>query len=286
MAGTRCKTGKKTGPSLGLAGNERKDPLFRQGEQGVDAGRNGAGPAVAGDTRDHREDNRDGDAHADVGERAVQEDVPRLLQQEEHLAGDGEAGDVEEHALERLAGGEILGAAKGFGLRAGAVERGEDEEHHANRDAADAEDEQRVGRRDDFDVEPVGGVPPVVEGRGDEHRDASPGRDEGAERGAEAEHVDGLVAQAGGVAEGGVEDKVAADDGGDDSAGVDGDVRPGEKGVAADRAMPGDIPRAADRGRGDGGDARVDRPGDAGRGGEGAGARGFLISRRDGSGVG
>ena len=83
----------------------------------------------------------------------------------------------------------------GSSVVGGAVHRGEDEEHHADRDGADAEDQQRVRRTDDLDVEAVGVVPPVVEGRGGEHRDASPGGEEDAERGAQAEDLDGGGAQ-------------------------------------------------------------------------------------------
>ena len=49
------------------------------------------------------------------------------------------------------------------------------------------------------------------------------------------------------MAEGGVEDEIAADDGGDDSAGVDEEMGGSEEGVAADGAVPGDVPGAAER---------------------------------------
>ena len=42
------------------------------------------------------------DPHGDVGDHRVKLDVPRVLDQEEHLTGDDEAADVKEEALQLL----------------------------------------------------------------------------------------------------------------------------------------------------------------------------------------
>ena len=111
--------------------------------------------------------------------------VPGVFDQEEHLAGDDEAADVEEQALQLLvgpiSGGRIVGH--------GAIHCGEDQEEYAHRDSTDAENEERMGWTNDFDVEAVGGVPPVVEWRRGDHGDAAPGCDEGAEGSTKAEDV-------------------------------------------------------------------------------------------------
>ena len=64
------------------------------------------------------------------------------------------------------------------------------------------------------------------------------------------------------MAEGGGEDEVAADDGRQNTAGVDRHVSRCPECVSADGAMPGDVPCAADGGRGDGKYAAPDVPGD------------------------
>jgi hypothetical protein len=47
----------------------------------------------------------------------------------------------------------------------GGLHRCEDEEPHADGDSSNAEDQQRVGRTDDFDDKAIGVVPPIVERR-------------------------------------------------------------------------------------------------------------------------
>ena len=155
-----------------------------------------------------REDHGQSDAHGDVGAGLVQNNVPGVLQEEEHLAGDREAAGVEKKTLQDLSwcGGVIRGAPPLPARFIAARMR----KRTSDGDGADAEDEQRMGRADDLDVEAVGGVPPVVEGGGGEHRDAAPARDEDAERSAEAEDVDGRRFELFGVAEGGGKDEVDA----------------------------------------------------------------------------
>ena len=67
-----------------------------------------------------------------------------------------------------------------------AVHEREQQHDGAELDAEEAGGQHHVRRADDLDVEAVRVVPPVVERRGDEHRDAAPGRDERAERAATA----------------------------------------------------------------------------------------------------
>ena len=135
----------------------------------------------------------------------------------------------------------------------GAVHGGHDEEEQPISTREDAEHEQGVGRADDLDVEAVGGVPPVVEGGGGEHGDAAPGGEEGAERAGEAEHAARRWRAGRGIlAQGGVEDQVATGDAGENAAEIDGHVGGRPEGVAADGAVPGDVPVGADGYGGDG----------------------------------
>src|ERR1017187_2763094 len=91
-------------------------------------------------------------------------------------------------------------------------------------------------------------MPPVVEGRRSDHREAAPRADEGAEGAAEAEHVDGGGAPFR-VRKSGPENQVAAGDACDHAAQLDRDMRGCPERIAADRAVPGNIPMDADHGR-------------------------------------
>ncbi len=145
------------------------------------------------------------------------------------------------------------------------IHRRHDEEDDAYGDAANAKNKQRVRRRNDLDVQAVGVVPPVVEGRRGEHRDAAPGRNKGAERGAEAQHRDRFTLQLLAAAKRRVQDQVSADHRRNHTAGIDQQMRRGEERIASDGTMPRDIPRAAKRGRGDRERAGPHRPRDARR---------------------
>src|SRR6202041_141074 len=97
----------------------------------------------------------------------------------------------------------------------------------------DAAVEDYVRRAEDFNVQAVGVVPPVVEGSGSQHGGAAPGGDECARRAVKAPDFDGCRAQRRITAQGAGEDQVAAGNGGDDAAGLDGQVRGRPEGVAA-----------------------------------------------------
>ena len=86
---------------LGLRGEEREDQDLGDDEGRVDGGGGGGGPAEArGLRRAVAKMTGSGDAHGDVGDGAVEHDVPGVLHEEEHLAADGEAAEVEEEALQ------------------------------------------------------------------------------------------------------------------------------------------------------------------------------------------
>ena len=121
--------------------------------------------------------------------------------------------------------------------------------------------EHRMRQADDFDVEAVGVVPPVVEGRRGEHREAAPRRHETSERSAKAPHRDAGVLGFLRRAEGGRQNRVAAGDSGQHAREVDHHVRGRPEGVAADRDMPRDVPVTAEQVGGGGGGETPDIPG-------------------------
>ena len=120
-------------------------------------------------------------------------------------------------------------------------------------------------RADEFYVEPVGVVPPVVEGRGGEHSHAAPASEEDAERTVQAEEADRGGAELRVLARRSADDKPEADDAAEHSAEVEQQVRGRPEGIAADGAVPGDVPLAADVRGGYGGHPGPQIPGD-GRG--------------------
>ena len=85
-----------------------------------------------------------------------------------------------------------------------------DQNDRAELNGQHASIEHHVRRAEDLDVQAVGVVPPVIEGRGSQHGGAAPGGDEGAERPAESPDLDGRGAQRRIAAEGAREDQVAA----------------------------------------------------------------------------
>src|SRR6185295_1524492 len=99
---------------------------------------------------------------------------------------------------------------------------------------------------EDLDVQAVGVVPPIVERRRGEHGDGAPDRHPGAERRAEAPEADGHLALRLGTGEGGLQGEPAAGDTSQHAAEIDGQVRRGPEGVAADRHVPRDVPQQAD----------------------------------------
>ena len=78
----------------------------------------------------------------------------------------------------------LAGGARSTPSRAVHVAQDQDQRAQLHRD--DSGGQHHVRRAEDLDVEPVGVVPPVVERRRGQHRDAAPGGDERAERPAEA----------------------------------------------------------------------------------------------------
>ena len=179
----------------------------------------------------------------------MEHDVPGVFHAEEHGEDEHESEDIHHEPLERR--------GRWRAIRGVTVHAGEDEQQRADFDGEDAEHEERVGRGDDLDVEAVGVVPPVIERRGGEHGDAAPCCDEGAEGSAKAEDVDRCGGELGSGREGGAQDEIAAGDSGEHAAQVDGHVGGRPESIAADAAVPGDVPVRAD---GDGGDGEGGGP--------------------------
>jgi hypothetical protein len=105
-----------------------------------------------------------------------------------------------------------------------------------------------VRRADDPHVETVGVVPPVVERRRHQHGGAAPGRQKCAQRSGQAPDAHARVSQRRLLRPGRREDQIRPMKCRRDAAGVDRHVRSAPERVAADRAVPGDVPVAADVG--------------------------------------
>ncbi len=117
-----------------------------------------------------------------------------------------------------------------------------------------------VRRAEDLHVEPVGVVPPVVERRRDEHRDAAPAGDERAERPAEPEHAHDRPA-ARRRPERGRDDLRQRRHRRQHRRRVDRHVRRRPEAVAPDRPVPGDVPVHAKRRRERRSEGEPERPG-------------------------
>ena len=183
--------------------------------------------------------------------------VPGVLLQKEHLAHDRQASDIKKKQLQPLEGGCIV-----FG---GTIHGRQDEEHDAGRNTAQTEDEQRMRRADNLDVEAVSVMPPVIERSRGEHGDASPAGEENAQRGAQPKNTDRRGRELRVAEKSALDDQPRADDAGEHTAGVDGHVRRGPESIPADGPVPGDVPGAPDGGGGNGQHANPDVPGDGAR---------------------
>ena len=100
----------------------------------------------------------------------------------------------------------------------GAVTGAGDQDQGANLNGQNASIEHHVGRAEDFDVEAVGVVPPVIERRGGEHGGATPGGNEGAQGPAEFPYADAGGCQLRIPAEGAGKNQVAAGESRQDAA--------------------------------------------------------------------
>src|SRR5277367_567149 len=135
------------------------------------------------------------------------------------------------------------------------------QQHRAHLDHQLADAKHRMRQADDFDVEAVGVMPPVVEGGRREHHESAPRRHEASERPAKAPDRDagvlGLIRRT----EGGRQNRVAAGDSGQHAREIDHHMRGRPEGVAADRDMPRDVPVTAEEIGGGGGCQTPDIPG-------------------------
>ena len=126
--------------------------------------------------------------------------------------------------------------------------------------AADARRQHHVRGADDLHVQPVGAVPPVVEGRRGQHRDRAPDRHPRAERRAEAPEANRRRALLRRAGKRGVEREPSARQARHHASQVDGQVRRRPERVAADRAVPRDVPDDAQDHAGRGEEDGVDGP--------------------------
>src|SRR3989442_1790825 len=112
----------------------------------------------------------------------------------------------------------------------------------AELDGDDPGDQYEVRRAEYFHVQAVGFVPPVVERCRSQHGHSAPGGDERAERTAEAPDPDRRRPGRGVAGERRRKDEIAAGQSGENAGQVDRDVGGSPERIAADRAMPGDVP--------------------------------------------
>ena len=180
-----------------------------------------------------------------IRHRRVEHDAAGELEFHGEHHHDQHAGDVEEHHLQVPADA----------ARSPVHERAR-QHQRADLYAGDSGGQHHVRRAENLDVEPVRVMPPAVERHGGDHGEAAPGADESSERRAESEDVDGNSAQ-GRFGERGGEDQVAAGDAGDDAAELDCEMRGSPESIAADGAMPRDIPLPTNE---RGGDAERGQP--------------------------
>src|SRR5689334_14216677 len=97
-------------------------------------------------------------------------------------------------------------------------------------------------RADDFYVQSVGFMPPVVEGRGSEHGAAAPRGNKSSQRRAESQHVYGVRPGFRVAAKGGPHDEPRGAESAQQGAKLDQQVGRRPEAIAANGFMPGNVP--------------------------------------------
>src|SRR5205809_179932 len=160
-------------------------------------------------------------------------------------------------------GGAGWGVAGGGEAGSVAVLQCQHQEQGAQLKGPDPERQNDVGWGEHLHVEAVGVVPPVVERRRRDHRERAPDAHPGAERAAEAPERHARVALFRRGGERCPQHQPAARQAREHAPQVDRHVGRGPERVAADRAMPGDVPDHAHLRAGRRDDRRGDIPGPA-----------------------
>ena len=96
MAGHNVGDGIEDRAELGLRGEERQDQDLGDDEDRVDGGGGGAAQRKREACEKAAKSSGQADGHGDVGEARCSMDIPGVLLQEEHLAAEGEAAEIEE----------------------------------------------------------------------------------------------------------------------------------------------------------------------------------------------
>ena len=162
---------------LGLGGKELEDPDRRQDDAHVHRGARGGGiPEPAGAAEGHE---KDGER---AGRHLVEERLVHVVRPAGVLRDHRRHHDHQQSAGE----GERAGEPPNLSSGRGPVLSGEHHEHATEDDGDHPEGEDHVGRAHDLHVEPVGVVPPVVEGGRRDHDERAPDGDPGAQRSAES----------------------------------------------------------------------------------------------------
>ena len=117
-----------------------------------------------------------------------------------------------------------------------------------------------MGRTENFYVESICVVPPIIEWCRQEHRERSPNHDPCAQWRAKSPEAYGRRAFFRRAEEMRLERQPSASQAGNESTEISEDVRGRPKGIAADGTVPGNVPMAAHHGKGDGGGAAPDVP--------------------------
>src|ERR1700678_1405116 len=104
-------------------------------------------------------------------------------------------------------------------------------------------------RADNLYVQAIRVMPPVIKRSRGEYGEASPAGEKDAQRGAQSKNNDRRRRHLGVPKKSALYHQPGADDGGYHGAELDGQMRWSPERIAADGAVPGDIPRAPDSGR-------------------------------------
>src|SRR5215475_1981972 len=108
----------------------------------------------------------------------MQASIPRVLHSEKYGENQHQTAEIEQQPLQLLEEGAVS-----------TVHRRVEQEKRTDLDRQDSNVQQGLGRADDFYLQTVGTVPPVVKRRGGEHYHSSPCGKEGPQRCAKTDIV-------------------------------------------------------------------------------------------------
>src|SRR6185437_6896747 len=202
------------------------------------SGHDGAPPAMTGGARRSFNHQKQPDPKREIRAAAVKESFVQILEAWHHAVQHSQTAQHQQQPLQMA----LLNVFR-------AVHRRNRQNEPAPDDTRDPQCQEYMWWAEDFYIESIRVVPPVIERRGGDHRQTAPRRNKRSQRAAEAEHSDGILAQLRIRTKRGAENGPATNRRSNHSAELNKHMGRRPERIAPNAHMPGDVPIKTDRDR-------------------------------------